>query len=255
MNNEETIQPTISGIVITYNEERKISGCLESLFKFCNEVIVVDSGSTDDTTKICESFGAKVAYKKWNGFGEQKNYALSLVSNEWVISIDADEIIPEDLADEIVNIIKSPLYDVYEVSRRSFAYGSVINFCGWSPDYVTRLFRKSLFSFTNDKVHEKVDIQSSNLGRLNYKLLHFRNENLEQAIKRMDMYSTLWAEQKINKKKGGIFKALYKSIWTFFRIYIIKLGFLDGKPGLLIASTNAMGVFLKYAKLLLLQQK
>ena len=244
---------SVSGVVITFNEEKNIKACLESLKPFCDELIVVDSGSTDQTLNIAKSEGAKVFNKSWEGFGPQKNFALKKTTCNWVFSIDADERVSEELCQEIRDTLQKPLFDLYRVPRRSFAYGVEIKHSGWYPDYVTRLFKKN-FVFTNDLVHERIDNEGVSQGILVSHLNHFRNENLEQAVSRMDRYSTAWARQNLQSKKGGVFKGVLKAIWTFSRIYFLKRGLLDGRAGIIIAITNAMGVFLKYSKLYFLQK-
>ena len=249
----DQVSNSVSGVVITYNEEKNIKACLESLKPFCDEIIVVDSGSTDQTLNIAKSEGAKVFNKSWEGFGPQKNFALQKTTCNWIFSIDADERVTEELCQEILDTLRKPLFDLYRIRRRSFAYGAEIKYSGWYPDHVTRLFKKN-FVFTNDLVHERIDNKGVPQGNLLSHLNHYRNENLEQAVSRMDRYSTAWARQNLQSKKGGVFKGVLKAFWTYIRIYFLKLGFLDGRAGLVIAITNSMGAFLKYSKLYFLQK-
>ena len=243
----------VSGVVITFNEEKNVKACLQSLKPFCHEIIVVDSGSTDKTLDIARNEGAKIFTKSWEGFGPQKNFALEKTTCDWVFSIDADERVSEELCQEILDTLRKPLFDLYRIPRRSFAYGVEIKYSGWYPDHVTRLFKKN-FVFTNDLVHERIDNKGVPQGNLLSHLNHYRNENLEQAVSRMDRYSTAWARQNLQSKKGGVFKGVLKASWTCFRIYFLKLGFLDGRAGMVIAITNSMGAFLKYSKLYFLQK-
>jgi glycosyltransferase involved in cell wall biosynthesis len=245
----------ISGIVITHNEEEKIGPCLQSLANFCSEIIVVDSGSTDNTVQIASKYADTVIETDWPGFGLQKNRALDAATNEWIVSLDADEVISESLKQEIEIRIASSEYDAYQLPRLTTYCGRFLHHGGWWPDYVTRVFRKSQYKFTDDKVHERVDTRSDKVGTFKEHILHYRADSLDDTLNRMNKYSTIWAQQNLHKKKGSIIKGLTHSFWTFIRIYVIRRGFLDGKEGFVMAVSNSCGSFFKYVKLYFLQKQ
>ncbi|HWN49770.1 MAG TPA: glycosyltransferase family 2 protein, partial [Xanthobacteraceae bacterium] len=182
----------LSAIIITRNEAANVAACLQSV-AFCNECIVVDSGSNDDTVKIAVAAGATVVTRAWAGFGTQKNFALSLARGDWVLSIDADERVSAPLAAEIVSTIGSASADGYEIARLSTFLGRPMRHSGWFPDYVLRLFRREKARFTDDLVHERV-ICKGPIGRLSGVLDHHPVLRLEDAIARVDSYSTAGAE-------------------------------------------------------------
>ena len=244
----------LSGIVITFNEEQKIVECIRSLLLCCDEVIVVDSGSDDKTVELASDCGAKVFFNEWHGFGKQKNYALSLAKGEWILSLDADERITEELSSQILNAIDSREYELFSFKRITKAFGQWIKYSGWSNDVVVRLFKNGRFQFTDSLVHEKLNILGHDVCLLNSPILHYRNDDLEGAIKRMDQYSSLWASQNCESKSGFVYLSLLKGVWVFFKIWIVKGGFLDGRAGFLIALTNAFGAIMKYSKLYLLKR-
>ena len=244
----------ISGIVITLNEENNISDCLKSMRLCCDELVVVDSGSTDRTVVIASQMGARVLKNDWDGFGPQKNFALNNATHDWILSMDADERMTIPLASAIKDVVKSGKYDVYSFERRTRAYGKWIKYSGWGNDYVSRLFKRKVTSFSDDKVHEKLNTYGLKVKLLRGHILHFRNDCLESALSRMDQYSSLWAEQNVNRKAGGVFIGVFKFLWTFFRMYFLKLGVLDGKAGMIICFTSSFGSFAKYVKLFLLQK-
>lgn len=245
----------ISIIIITKNEAHNIKDCLTSV-SWAEEIIVVDSGSTDGTQDICRQFSnCRVIDTNWPGFGPQKNRALSYATRDWVLSIDADERITLDLKKEILDVVSTEAIGGYFIPRRSQYCGRFINHSGWSPDYVLRLFKRKKGTFSNDKVHEKVILQGTS-AKLSHELLHYSFENLEQVLRKVDQYSTLGAEQMFAKgKRCGIKTAILKGFWAFIRTYILRIGCLDGKQGLMLAISNAEGTYYKYAKLALLSEK
>ncbi len=243
------IQTMLSVIIITKNEEQKIRACLESVW-WADEIVVVDSGSTDNTVRICQEFTDVVVQSGWSGFGAQKNKALAMAKHEWVLSLDADERVGENLRAEIISVIKNPCSKAaWNVPRKSRYCGRVMNHCGWYPDYVLRLFKKDSARFSDDLVHEKVIAQRP-VGKLRNPITHHAVDNLEQSIEKMNLYSTLAAQDKFNKgEKSSLCKACLRGIWTFVRIYLFRLGFLDGAQGLMLSLANAQGTYYKYAKL------
>ena len=239
--------PMISAIIITKNEALNIRDCLERV-AFCDERIVVDSGSDDQTMKIAQASGAHVFRHDWDGYGRQKNHALSLATGEWVLSIDADERVTEALRDEILLAITRNDCDGYEVPRLSGFCGRPMRHSGWYPDYVLRLFRRGRGQFTNDLVHERV-VCDGPVGRLSEHLLHHPVRALEAAIERVDRYSTAGAEMLVARgKRVWFMTGIVRGVFAFFRTYILRAGFLDGREGFLLAVANAEGTYYRYMK-------
>ena len=226
----------LSAIVITKDEAAKIGACLDSL-AFCGERIVVDGGSTDETVDIARAKGARVEHHDWAGFGPQKNYALSLATGDWVLSIDADETVSPALAAEIERAIATPAADAYEFPRLSM-------FCG-----------RAMYHSADDSVHERV-VPQGPVARLTAHLDHPPVERIEQALARMDRYSTLAAEAMIKKgQRVWFLSGIFHGYWAFIRLYFLRLGFLDGKQGFLLAVATAEGSYYKYMKAWLRSRK
>ncbi|MEN8134421.1 MAG: glycosyltransferase family 2 protein [Thermodesulfobacteriota bacterium] len=240
---------TVSAIIITKDEEANIRSCLESL-SWVDEIIIVDSGSSDQTVEICREFTEQVFAHDWLGFGPQKNHALGYATCTWVLSLDADERVSNELRDEIMALKKEPRHDAYEIPRLSSYCGRFINHSGWRPDYVLRLFRRDRAKFSDDLVHERV-LFEGRVGRLQNDLIHFSFRNLEQVLAVVNRYSTLGAEQKYNNgQRSGLTKAVLHGLGAFISTYFLKAGFLDGKQGLMLAISNAEGTYYKYLKLM-----
>lgn len=247
-------QTRLSVILITKNEAHNIGACIDSV-RFADEIIVVDSGSTDGTQEIARAAGAKVIVSDWPGFGPQKNRALDTATGAWVLSIDADERIPAELAAEIQRTVSLPdTLDAYDISRRSWYCGRFIEHSGWAPDYVTRLFRRGRARFSDDIVHERL-IVDGKTGRLANVMLHYSFLDFSQVLKKVDHYSTLSARQAHARgKRGSVGKAVLHGWWAFMRTYFFKLGFLDGAHGLALAISNAEGSYYRYLKIWLIDQ-
>lgn len=239
--------PRLSCIIITKNEARNIGECLDSI-AFCDERIVVDGGSTDDTIKFAEAKGARVVAHDFVGFGAQKNFALSLAQGDWVLSIDADERVTPALAAEIKAAIANLRADAYEMPRQSTFCGRPMRHSGWWPDHVLRLFRRGRAHFSDDLVHERL-ICDGVTARLAEPLLHHPVQRLEDALSRMDRYSTAGAEMLIKSgKRAQFWSGPLHGAWTFFRTYVLRAGFLDGREGFLLAIANAEGTYYRYVK-------
>jgi len=237
----------LSAIIITRNEAANIAACLDSV-AFCNERIVVDSGSDDGTAGIAMAAGATVVTHAWAGFGAQKNFALSLARGDWVLSIDADERVPAPLAAEILSAIGSAAADGYEIGRLSTFLGRPMRHSGWFPDYVLRLFRRDKARFTDDLVHERVVCEGP-VGRLAGMLDHHPVLRLEDAIARVDSYSTAGARMIVaSRRRVSFASGITHGLWSFLRAYVMRLGFLDGREGFLLAVANAEGTYYRYMK-------
>ena len=246
--------PRLSVILITKNEAANIGACLDSV-AFCDERIVVDSASDDDTVAIAQARGAAAHHHLWQGFGKQKQAALSHATGDWVLLIDADERVTPALAAQIQEAIAKDGADGYEMPRLSSFLGRPMRHSGWYPDYVLRLFRRGTARFTDDSVHERV-VPQGPVARLTAHLDHTPVERIEQALARMDRYSTLAAEAMIKKgQRVWFLSGIFHGYWAFIRLYFLRLGFLDGKQGFLLAVATAEGSYYKYMKAWLRSRK
>lgn len=248
----------LSVILITRNESARLRPCLDSV-AFADELIVVDSGSTDDTVAIAKSFGAVVSQTSdWPGFGPQKNRALALATGDWVLSIDADERVTPPLREQILAAIAATSntgVDAYSLNRRSSYCGQYMRHSGWYPDRIVRLFRRGSARFSGDLVHETLQVTGT-VGALEGELLHESFDDFEAVLDKVNRYSTAGA-QALHRKgvKGSFGKALGHGAWAFLRTYVVKRGFLDGRLGFALALSNAQGTYYRYAKLWLLQRQ
>jgi glycosyltransferase involved in cell wall biosynthesis len=247
-------RPTLSAIVITRNEAHNLHDCLQSMHGLVDEIIVVDSQSTDATVAIAQQHGAKVTQPSdWPGFGVQKNRALELATCDWVFSIDADERVTPELAAEIEGVLRTnPDHMAYQVPRLSWYCGRFMQHSGWQPDFVLRLFKRGTAKFTNDLVHERlvVDVPVQKLSGI---LLHYSFMNFSQVLLKINAYSEASAQQAYAKgKRATVFTAIGHGFWAFFKTYFLKAGFLDGQHGLALAISNGEGTYYRYMKLWLL---
>jgi glycosyltransferase involved in cell wall biosynthesis len=243
--------PTLSAIVITRNEAHNLHDCLQSMHGLVDEIIVVDSQSTDGTVAIAHQLGAKVAQPAdWPGFGPQKNRALDLATCDWVFSIDADERVTPELAAEIKRVLQvGDAEAAYKLPRLSSYCGKFIHHSGWQPDYVLRLFKRGSAKFSEDLVHECVVTEQKVVALQNH-LLHYSYLNFTQVLSKVDAYSSASAKQAYARgKRSSVAGALGHGAWAFFRTYVIRRGFLDGAHGLALAISNAETSYYKYLKL------
>jgi glycosyltransferase involved in cell wall biosynthesis len=245
----------LSATIITLNEENNIADCLASL-DFADEIIVVDSGSSDKTEQIC-SANPKVRFYKheWEGYGKQKNIAANKADNDWIFSIDADERVSEKLRDSIINLSTDGV-TAFRVARENYFGNRWIKHCGWYPDYTTRLYDRRQCSFVERSVHESLKY-SGNLGTLSGNLKHFTYSGINDYLTRMNKYSTLAAEEVLKAgKQPGIAAIVLKPLFTFFKMFVVKKGFLEGYQGFQLSILYAFYTFAKYAKAMeLLQSK
>ena len=248
--------PTLSVILITRNEESNLDDCLASLDGIAQQIVVVDSNSTDGTLEIANRYGALMAYPSdWPGFGPQKNRALDLATCDWVLSLDADERLTPALKSEILTAINhSAQIDCFAIPRLSWYCGRFIRHSGWSPDYVDRLFRRGAARFSDDLVHERLT-PNGTVAKLKNPMLHYSFMNYAQVLDKLNRYSTASAEQAFAKgKTSNPLKAVLHSMWAFVRTYILRAGFLDGPQGFALAMSNAHGTYYRYMKLWQLNQ-
>lgn len=245
---------TLSIIIITKNEAYNIAECIQSA-SFADEIIVVDSGSTDETVSIAKKLGAKTFKTDWKGFGLQKNRAINLSTGDWIFSIDADERIPYGLKKEIQDATNQNEFNAFDVPRSSFFISKFMNHSGWYPDRTKRLFKKGSAQFSPHQVHEHLETNEK-IGHLNTALIHYSYRDYETLVNKMNLYSTAGAAEFNQRgKKSSLGKAISHGTWAFIRTYFIKLGFLDGSPGLILAIANAETTYYKYLKLCFLKSK
>lgn len=242
--------PTLTAILITRNEEANLEDCLASLDGLATQIVVVDTQSTDRTLVIAQRYGALISSPPdWPGFGPQKNRALDLASEDWVLSLDADERLTPELRAEIKGVLDKPQTDCYAIPRLSWYCGRFMRHSGWTPDYVDRLFKRGSARFSTDLVHERL-IPKGPVLRLKNQMLHYSFMNLAQVQEKMERYSTASAQQAFARgKTASPLKAILHGAWSFFRTYILRAGFLDGPQGFSLALANAKGSYLRYIKL------
>jgi len=235
----------LSVVIITLNEETKIRECLESV-KWADEIIVVDGYSQDKTVEVARKYTTKIHQKEFTGFGEQKNFALSKASGDWILSIDADERVTPELQEEIERTLDNPEVCGYYIPRKSYFANKWIKHCCWWPDYVLRLFRSDRGRFSNRLVHEAVEVDEPT-RKLDNPLEHHPFSSVNEFIKKANEYSTLGAQViKAEGKNYSCWNALSHSILAFVKTYFLKMGILDGWMGLVIAYSNAAGFFYRY---------
>lgn len=240
---------TLSVVIITKNEAGRLRPTLESV-RFADEIVVLDSGSDDGTADLAREYTDKVFVDPvWPGFGEQKNRALAHATGDWVLSLDADERVSAALQKEIRSVMDGGGKPVYALPRLSSFCGRDIKHSGWWPDYVPRLFKRGWASFSPDLVHERLVFEGE-AGKLKNPLSHESFRTLDEVLDKINRYSTAGAEQALAKgRSGGLAKALFRGGWAFFRSYVLRAGFLDGREGLMLAIASAEGVYYRYLKL------
>ncbi|GIK23111.1 MAG: glycosyltransferase family 2 protein [Ignavibacterium sp.] len=244
----------ISAVIITGNEEKNIKDCLQSV-TWADEIIVVDSESIDNTVKIAKEFTDKVFVQKWLGYAKQKSYAISLAKNEWVISLDADERVTEALKDEILSFnLDNTKYSAFKIKRENYFIGKKINGCGWGNDYQLRLFRKSGTRVDERLVHEKFIVEGE-VAELKNPILHYSYNNLKEGFDKINVYSSLEAEEKFNKKKVSTLRIIFYPVFAFLHHYLFRKGIKDGKHGLMISLMHAVTKLQVQMKIWELKQK
>jgi glycosyltransferase involved in cell wall biosynthesis len=243
----------ISVVVISKNEEASIARCLSSV-GWADEIVVVDSGSSDRTVEIARGFTQKVFDEPWLGFGRQKNRALSYATGDWVLSLDTDEWVSDALQAELRASAQSDGFAAFRVPRSSSFCGRFLKHSGWWPDYVTRFFRRGMARFSDDLVHERLIVEGRT-GTLKAPLLHESYRTLDQVIDKMNRYSTLAAQDMRSRgRNSSVGSALGKAIWAFLRTYVLRAGFLDGREGLMVAVATAESTYYRYLKLMHLNE-
>jgi len=242
----------ITACIITFNEEKNIGQCLKSL-SFCDEIIVVDSHSTDGTRVIAKNMGAKVIERDWPGYKTQRKFAIETSRNNWIIMLDADEWLSLGIAEEIQFMLKdskNEKYSAYYSRRTSYYLKRKIRFGDWGQDRVIRLFDRTSCDVIGMEVHEKIHSRGR-IGHLRNPIFHNPYHSLENQLFKLNNYAEIWAnESHYIGRKGNLSQLLFNPLWRFFRSYIFRLGFLDGERGLLICLMEANYTLTKYLKLL-----
>ncbi|HLC21874.1 MAG TPA: glycosyltransferase family 2 protein [Candidatus Methylomirabilis sp.] len=241
----------LTATVITYNEEDNVRACLASL-AWAKEIVVVDSGSRDRTTEICRAYTDRIFQHPWAGFIEQKNYAVSRASYDWVLSIDADERVPEELRQAIERELSAPRHDGYRISRRNYFLGRWMRHGGWHPDHVLRLFDRRKGRFGGVSPHDRVMIADGSIGLIDSHLIHLTYKNFSQYVRKQDWYTGISAVEQVKRgRRPGSISAgelVLRPLVKFLEAYVLKGGFLDGSHGLVAAVGASYFNFIKYAK-------
>ena len=239
----------ITAYVMTFNEAHQIGAVLETI-KWADELILVDSFSTDGTVEIAKKYGAKIVSEKFCGFGKLRNFALDAAANDWMLSIDSDERCTPELANEVQREVNAPQFDAYMVPRKNYFFGRWIRGCGWYPDYrQPQFFNRTKMRYREDLVHEGYDL-NGRLGHLKEHAIQYPWPDLKVALGKLDRYSTLMAERYAKEQRRSSFGRLITSPpGMFIKMYFLKAGYRDGKQGFLLSYLYAYYTFLKYAKL------
>ncbi len=237
----------ISITILTKNSERYIAECLKALGEF-DEILILDNGSVDHTMDIAKDFtNVRIFEHDFIGFGPLKNLAVEKAKNDWILSVDSDEILSSQLVNEI---LYKPLENniVYSMKRSNFYNGKLVNCCGWGNDWVNRLFNRLVTRFNNNQVHESIEIKQLKVEKLNETFKHYSFDNASELLQKMDKYSSLWVYDN-QDRYSSVSVAVIKSIFAFIKFYFIKGGIFAGYRGFLISFSNSAGVLFKYMKL------
>jgi glycosyltransferase involved in cell wall biosynthesis len=242
--------PQLSVVIITFNEEKNIGRCIESVLSVADDIVVVDSFSADNTKAICNKYGVNFISRKWEGYSATKNFANAQAKYDWILSLDADEALSEDLKKSILAIKQSNELKPYKFNRLTNYCGSWIRHCGWYPDTKVRIFDRRKIQWEGS-IHERLNIPSDDLASLlKGDCLHYSYYSIEQHYKQADHFSTLVAQDLYSKgKRAPLLKLFFSPIIKFIRDYIFKLGFLDGKAGFTVCRISSNATYLKYKKL------
>ena len=243
----------LSAVLITRNAANVLEPCLESL-AFADEIVIVDSGSSDRTAEIARERGARIVPKEWLGFGRQKQFAVEQAKHDWVLCVDADERVSPELAVAIEMALTAPVSPVYRMRRRNRFLGRWLSHGEGYPDWSPRLFNRQNARWSDDLVHEKV-LYAVTPGTLAGDLMHDSSDDLTAYLERQNRYTTLAARQAFEQgRSAGIVHLALSPVVRFIKFYLLRLGFLDGVPGLLHISIGCMNSYLKYAKLIELRR-
>ena len=248
----------ISATIITLNEEKNISRCVNSIKSFCDEIIILDSYSTDSTKSICDDLPVKFFERKFTGYIDQKNHAASLATNDLIFNIDADEEVSTELQEEILNLKNNSNQIIAaEVNRQTQYVNHWVKYCGWFPDRLIRLYDRRHCSWEGELIHEKIiPPKNSTPLKLNSLMRHYSYSSIQDHLNQTKKFTTISAKQYLKQgRKTSFFHITLRPLFQFFRDYILKLGILDGKYGVVICLINSYSVYLKYSKLKTLKQR
>lgn len=240
----------LSIAIVAHNEEANIARTLEPV-KWADEIVVVDSGSTDRTVEIAKSYGAKVIYEPWRGYVAQKNYVLELCTQDWVLALDADEEVTPELAEDVKRLVKENRHEGYAIPRKNLFMGRWMRFGGFYPDPKLRLFRRGDGYSTGHDPHDRYELHSGNrVVRLKHPMVHYTYPTLDLYIGHMNRYSMLGAKKAVSKghRSFSFLNIVLRPMFTFIYNYFVRLGFLDGREGLLLHMYHAVYVSWKYSK-------
>lgn len=246
----------LSLVIITHNEEKNIERCLRSAQSIADEIVVVDSYSSDQTQAICERYQVRFTQHSFEGFMQQKNYAVAQATHPYILSLDADEVLSPALFASIEEVKKNWQHDAYAMNRLNNYCGKWIRYCGWYPDTKVRLFDRRKASWGAGDIHEKIVLEgTASSAKLEGDLLHYSYTSISDHVQRMNTYTDRMAKSAFQRgKRSNILKILGSPIFNFIKKYIFNLGFLDGYYGLIICIMAAYYSFLKYVKLYELQK-
>ncbi|MDR0927788.1 MAG: glycosyltransferase family 2 protein [Ignavibacteria bacterium] len=248
----------LSVAIITLNEEKNLDRTLASIHSLADEIIIVDSGSTDKTQEVAEKYGATFIKQEWLGYGKQRNLAFSHCTGKWILCIDADEVVSETLYNNINQIINSDLEEkIFEINRKAFCFNKLIKYGDWANSYAIRLFQRGCGLFDEKEVHESF-ITDCNIRKLdkNSYLLHYSYNSVFDYLERFNKYTTLSANELAKSGKNAKnSKMVFSPIFSFLKSYIFKLGFLDGVVGFVISVLSAIYPLVKYFKLREIRQQ
>jgi len=249
--------PTLSAVLIVKNEENTLASCLDSL-SWADEIVVLDAGSIDKTVEIAKKYTHQVFLESdWQGYGIQRQRAQGYATGDWVVMIDADEHVTPDLKSSIQNVVlTNDQRKVYALPRLSWVFGRFIRHSGWYPDYVVRLYPRNKAQYGDEKVHEKLHFSDDmRVVKLKGDLLHYTYRDLEHYLVKSASYAAAWAEQRQARgKRSSLLQGFWHGLACFLRMYVFRLGFLDGRQGLLLALLSGHSTFVKYADLWVKQQ-
>lgn len=238
----------LSAAIITKNEEDKIADCIDSLF-FADEIVVVDSGSSDRTIELARARGARVMHNDWPGHVGQKNFALDQATGDWAISLDADERVSKNLREEILLALENPKADGYAIPRLVYYINRWIYHCGWYPAHKVRLIRKGAGRWGGENPHDRL-MAMGRVDALKGDIYHLSFDDVSEHLRTINSFTDIAATERVaNDGRAGYFSMTLRPVGTFLKMYFLKLGFLDGIPGLVISGLSAYHVFCKYVKI------
>lgn len=248
---------SISAVIITYNEERNIERCLQSLQGIVDEIVVVDSFSKDKTEEICKKFNVRFIQHAFEGHIQQKNFAIDSAQNDWILSLDADEALTEELRKSILDIKVDPTFNGYQMNRLTNYCGHWVKHCGWYPDTKTRLVNRNFARWEGINPHDRLDmLQNEETGFLNGDILHYSYYSKEDHLKQIEYFGNIAAKELFERGgRSSWLKICVKVIAQFFKSYFLKLGLLDGPTGFTISRLSAYATYRKYKMLLNLQRQ